>query len=126
MGLWWLHVTYTMTVGVKPGRRVIADCRAEIARARNQRQRQERQRRKEAAEQELNEAIEQLHGRELEPTVTLERLLESPWRTKVSGGVAGSGRRKGGDDEGSGGTRGGASGRARAGRAGGASGGERR
>ena len=64
--------------------RVIGDCRAEIARARNQRQRQERQRRREETEREMNEAIERLHGRELESTVTLERLLESPWRTKVS------------------------------------------
>ena len=70
--------------------RVIGDCRAEIARARNQRQRQERQRRREETEREMNEAITRLHGRELEPTVTRGA---GGWAsaTTASGGTAGGG-----------------------------------
>ena len=62
--------------------RVIRESRSEIARARNERQQQERQRGREAKEKELNEAVTALHARDGEAMVTLERLLESPWRVR--------------------------------------------
>ena len=61
---------------------VIRESRSEIARARNERQRQERQRSREAQELELNEAVRQLHARDVEATVTLERLLEGTRRER--------------------------------------------
>ena len=61
---------------------VIRESRSEIARARNERQRQERQRSREAQELELNEAVRQLHARDEEATVTLERLLEGTRRER--------------------------------------------
>jgi hypothetical protein len=62
--------------------RVIRESRSEIARARNERQQRERQRSREAKERELNEAVTALHARDDGATVTLERLLESPWRVR--------------------------------------------
>ena len=62
---------------------VIRESRAEIARARNERMRRERQRSRAAQELELNEAVRQLHARDEEATVTLERLLEGTRRELV-------------------------------------------
>ena len=62
--------------------RVIRESRSEIARARNERQQRERQRSREVKERELNEAVTELHARDDGATVTLERLLESPWRVR--------------------------------------------
>ena len=64
--------------------RVIQDCRAAIAKQRNERQRQATKEKRVAAAAEMAQVITELHGRDDHPRTTLEDLLSGPWRERVS------------------------------------------
>ena len=64
--------------------RVIQDCRAAIAKQRNERQRQATKEKRVAAAAEMAQVITELHGRDEHPRTTLEDLLSGPWRERVS------------------------------------------
>ena len=63
---------------------MIQDCRAAIAKQRNERQRQATKEKRAMAAAEMAQVITELHGRDDHPRTALEDLLSGPWRERVS------------------------------------------
>ena len=63
--------------------RVIQECRAAVAKRRNERQREVRAGQRALREAELNQAVTELHQRHDDAEETLEDLLRADWRVRV-------------------------------------------